>query len=189
VCVCPFSASLSLSPSLSLTHTHSRAREVALDGASAALFSNRAACHLQQGDYGACARDSGKALALLAPHTPDNARSRLLAHTRRAAALALLADYDSGQREPCVCLSVMCVRLILRKRTLSLSHAHSHTHPLTCSHTHTHTHTLAHSRARLPRGSVARPLEHWPAERPSRGPRQTQPGGLQTRHLHPRRVM
>lgn len=63
---------------------------IALDPKNHAVFSNRAACHIAQGDFHAAGADCSKALSLLTPPVESNARSRLIAHSRRGAALAAL---------------------------------------------------------------------------------------------------
>lgn len=66
---------------------------ISLDPSQAILYSNRAACHLKMNDPSACAHDSTKALSLLTPPVPANAKSRLLAYTRRAAAMTSLGNH------------------------------------------------------------------------------------------------
>eukprot|EP00050_Salpingoeca_kvevrii_P001573 m.173299 g.173299 ORF g.173299 m.173299 type:complete len:149 (+) comp10406_c0_seq25:991-1437(+) len=69
---------------------------VALDPSMAALYSNRAACHLKLNDPHACAQDCSKALSLLMPPCEANAAARLKAFCRRGAALAQVQDFESG---------------------------------------------------------------------------------------------
>lgn len=69
---------------------------VALDNKMAGLFSNRAACHLAQNDFYAAGNDCSQAISLLTPPVEANRRSRLLAYSRRAAALAAVSDYESA---------------------------------------------------------------------------------------------
>ncbi len=76
--------------------THYRPRKVSLDGSNPNLYANRAACHLKLSDAAACAADCTKALSLLQPPVHANAPLRLKCHVRRASALELLEDYESG---------------------------------------------------------------------------------------------
>eukprot|EP00050_Salpingoeca_kvevrii_P001572 m.173266 g.173266 ORF g.173266 m.173266 type:complete len:130 (+) comp10406_c0_seq20:991-1380(+) len=69
---------------------------VALDPSMAALYSNRAACHLKLNDPHACAQDCSKALSLLMPPCEANAAARLKAFCRRGAALAQVQDFESA---------------------------------------------------------------------------------------------
>mmetsp|Transcript_823 Transcript_823/g.2413 ORF Transcript_823/g.2413 Transcript_823/m.2413 type:complete len:345 (-) Transcript_823:1626-2660(-) len=69
---------------------------VTLDSRMPALFSNRAACHLKLDDYYAACNDCSKALSLLTPPVEANRKSRLIAFTRRSAALAGVGDYESA---------------------------------------------------------------------------------------------
>eukprot|EP00040_Diaphanoeca_grandis_P042821 m.266086 g.266086 ORF g.266086 m.266086 type:complete len:381 (-) comp65354_c0_seq1:279-1421(-) len=69
---------------------------ISLDENMASLYSNRAACHIAQKDFYAGANDCSKALTLLTPPVEANKRSRLIARSRRAGALAAVGDYDSA---------------------------------------------------------------------------------------------
>lgn len=71
-----------------------------------ALYSNRAACHLQLKDYHACAADSSKALTLLLPPVPANAKARVKALSRRAAALTFLEDYEAALQDVLAALEI-----------------------------------------------------------------------------------
>ena len=66
----------------------------------AGLFSNRAACHFAQNDFYAAGNDCSQAISLLTPPVEANRRSRLLAYSRRSAALAAVSDYESGKLRP-----------------------------------------------------------------------------------------
>eukprot|EP00041_Stephanoeca_diplocostata_P017905 m.369591 g.369591 ORF g.369591 m.369591 type:complete len:373 (+) comp20853_c0_seq3:282-1400(+) len=69
---------------------------VHLDPNMAALYSNRAACHLKLKDWHAAANDASKALSILTPPVDANKRSRLIALSRRAAALVGVEDTKSA---------------------------------------------------------------------------------------------
>ena len=62
---------------------------VTMDPTCASAYSNRGACHLKMGYPLGCAADCLKAISLLQPACDANAKSRLLAYGRRAAALVL----------------------------------------------------------------------------------------------------
>ncbi|EDQ90088.1 uncharacterized protein MONBRDRAFT_31996 [Monosiga brevicollis MX1] len=67
-----------------------------LDPSNASLYSLRAAAHLKCTDPQAGAIDAGKALSLLQPPCPSNAKDRLRAHLRRAVALEMIEDLDAA---------------------------------------------------------------------------------------------
>eukprot|EP00730_Choanoeca_flexa_P001413 TRINITY_DN10624_c0_g1_i6.p1 TRINITY_DN10624_c0_g1~~TRINITY_DN10624_c0_g1_i6.p1 ORF type:complete len:364 (+),score=74.96 TRINITY_DN10624_c0_g1_i6:65-1156(+) len=67
-----------------------------LDPANPGLYSHRAATHLKLGDAQACAADSTKALSLLTPPCPANAKERMKAHVRRAVALEAVEDFEAA---------------------------------------------------------------------------------------------
>jgi len=69
---------------------------IQMDPKMPVLYSNRAACHLKVNDYYAAASDCSKALVLLTPPVEDNKRSRLIAYSRRSAALAGVGDLESA---------------------------------------------------------------------------------------------
>ncbi|KER28226.1 hypothetical protein T265_04901 [Opisthorchis viverrini] len=59
-------------------------------------FSNRAACHLQLRNFFKALEDSSTALDLCVPAVPQNLRSRVRAHARRAAAFCNLKMFKEG---------------------------------------------------------------------------------------------
>nr|XP_006812430.1 PREDICTED: LOW QUALITY PROTEIN: dyslexia susceptibility 1 candidate gene 1 protein homolog [Saccoglossus kowalevskii] len=67
-----------------------------LNGKLHAIFSNRAACHLQIGNLMKCIEDCSKAIELLTPPVEANANSRLKAHIRRGTAFCRLELYVEG---------------------------------------------------------------------------------------------
>jgi len=69
---------------------------IQMDPKMAVLYSNRAACHLRVNDFYAAASDCSKALILLTPPVDENKRSRLIAYSRRAAALSGVGDLESA---------------------------------------------------------------------------------------------
>eukprot|EP00035_Acanthoeca_spectabilis_P023904 m.451469 g.451469 ORF g.451469 m.451469 type:complete len:382 (+) comp20161_c0_seq1:29-1174(+) len=69
---------------------------ITLNSRMAPLFSNRAACHLKLDDFYAAANDCSKALSLLTPPVEENRKSRLIAFSRRSAALAGIGDFESA---------------------------------------------------------------------------------------------
>jgi tetratricopeptide (TPR) repeat protein len=69
-------------------------KAVTLDPKMAPLYSNRAACHLKMGDFHGCAMDCSQAITLLVPPVESNRKSRLIAYSRRAAALSQLEDFE-----------------------------------------------------------------------------------------------
>ncbi|XP_053127806.1 dynein axonemal assembly factor 4 isoform X2 [Hemicordylus capensis] len=62
-----------------------------------ALYLNRAACHLRLRNLHKTIEDSSKALDLLTPPVPDNAKARVKAHVRRGTAFCELELYAEGK--------------------------------------------------------------------------------------------
>ncbi|XP_061450816.1 dynein axonemal assembly factor 4 isoform X2 [Rhineura floridana] len=60
------------------------------------LYLNRAACHLRLRNLHKAIEDSSKALDLLTPPVPNNAKARVKAHVRRGAAFCELELYAEG---------------------------------------------------------------------------------------------
>lgn len=69
---------------------------IRLDSKMPSLYSNRAACHLKQGNCMKCIEDCSKALELLTPPVPQNLSSRCKAHVRRGTAFCNLELYVEG---------------------------------------------------------------------------------------------
>jgi len=69
---------------------------IQMDPSMPVLYSNRAACHLKVNDFYAAASDCSAALKLLTPPVDENKRSRLIAYSRRAAALSGVGDLESA---------------------------------------------------------------------------------------------
>ncbi|XP_059173661.1 dynein axonemal assembly factor 4-like isoform X2 [Physella acuta] len=65
----------------------------------AALYSNRAACHLKMRNFFKCIEDCSKAMDLLFPPVPQNAASRCKALIRRGTAFCHLEMYVEGLRD------------------------------------------------------------------------------------------
>ncbi|XP_043934896.1 dynein axonemal assembly factor 4 isoform X2 [Protopterus annectens] len=64
-----------------------------------ALYLNRCACHLKLRNLHKTIEDSSKALELLVPPVPDNAKARLKAHVRRGTAFCELELYVEGLQD------------------------------------------------------------------------------------------
>lgn len=79
---------------------------ITLDSQNASLYSNRAACHMKLGDFFACCADCSKAISLLTPPVDANAKSRLLAYSRRGAALVAVGDLPSALDDYCAALLI-----------------------------------------------------------------------------------
>lgn len=63
------------------------------------LYLNRAACHLRLRNLHKAIEDSSKALDLLTPPVPDNAKARVKAHVRRGTAFCELELYAEGLQD------------------------------------------------------------------------------------------
>ncbi|XP_058500437.1 dynein axonemal assembly factor 4-like [Solea solea] len=82
---------------LSAVNAYSAA--IRLNPSMAALFSNRAACHLKLRNLHKSIKDSSQALHLMTPPVTANAASRAKAHVRRGAAFCELQLYDQGLQD------------------------------------------------------------------------------------------
>ncbi|XP_061450817.1 dynein axonemal assembly factor 4 isoform X3 [Rhineura floridana] len=70
------------------------------------LYLNRAACHLRLRNLHKAIEDSSKALDLLTPPVPNNAKARVKAHVRRGAAFCELELYAEGLQDYIAALKI-----------------------------------------------------------------------------------
>ncbi|XP_066492406.1 dynein axonemal assembly factor 4 isoform X2 [Tiliqua scincoides] len=70
------------------------------------LYLNRAACHLRLRNLHKAIEDSSKALDLLIPPVPDNAKARVKAHVRRGTAFCELELYAEGLQDYIAALKI-----------------------------------------------------------------------------------
>ncbi|KAJ6664258.1 hypothetical protein lerEdw1_008477 [Lerista edwardsae] len=70
------------------------------------LYLNRAACHLRLRNLHKAIEDSSKALDLLTPPVPDNAKARVKAHVRRGTAFCELELYTEGLQDYMAALKI-----------------------------------------------------------------------------------
>ncbi|XP_035664317.1 dynein assembly factor 4, axonemal-like [Branchiostoma floridae] len=79
-----------------LAAVNAYSQAIRMDSKMPALYSNRAACHLQIRNFHKAAQDSSRALELLTPPVPANAAARCKAHVRRGTSLCQLEMYVEG---------------------------------------------------------------------------------------------
>ncbi|KAI8482091.1 hypothetical protein Bbelb_401780 [Branchiostoma belcheri] len=79
-----------------LAAVNAYSQAIRMDSKMPALYSNRAACHLQIRNFHKAAQDSSRALELLTPPVPANAAARCKAHVRRGTSLCELEMYVEG---------------------------------------------------------------------------------------------